>query len=271
MAAPSGAVVIRGGVTSCRCDVMPHQRRPHAHTLPRPGGLRLFFYDHKFRERAIWYKPPLLRLVRTHRPPPSYPARMPTPSGQNTYREHLTTRKMRWWHESLADLMLAHPQLSQKEIAQHFGRTPATIGLIMGSDSFRAYFRQRRAKFNELHDIVTRDKILNIADASMDLMLERLDKKRDSIPLELLSKITETSLKSLGYGEQRPAQTVVQVNNSAPTLVPVAVSIEDLEAARAALRRSQMSEAPLGARHDSDFVANDSPLTIEHKPPEAAE
>lgn len=165
---------------------------------------------------------------------------MPTPSGNRTFAEIKTSRKMRWWYESLADYMLAHPTASHVEMGAHFKRTTATIGMVINSDAFRAYFRQRRDQHAEILDTKVRAKMFNVADKSMDLILENLDKKRDTIPLELLQRVNESALKTLGYGVDRNPQTVVQVNNTPTQLVPVAVSIEDLERARAALRRSQM-------------------------------
>lgn len=154
---------------------------------------------------------------------------------------------MRWWYESLADYMVAHPTATHAEMGRHFNRTVATIGMVINSDAFRAYFRQRRDQNAELLDNSVRAKMFSVADKSMDLILENLDKKRDTIPLELLQRVNESALKNLGYGVDRSPTTVVQVNNNPQQLVPVAVSIEDLENARAALRRSQMQtiEVPL--------------------------
>lgn len=191
---------------------------------------------------------------------------MPTPSGYRTHREIKTTRKMRWWYESLVDFMLLHPTSTHQELADHFRKNKSSIEMILGTDSFKAYFRKRRSDYEEHHNHAIHSKILGVADKSMELMLESLDKKRDTIPLELLTRINESALKSLGYGEQKGPQTVVQVNNPAPTLVPVAVSIEDLEAARAALRRSQLFDPPL----ENAALGRGAPevLQIEHKPPE---
>jgi len=156
---------------------------------------------------------------------------------RHEYRK--TTRKMRWWYESLADFMVANPRATQNEIAQHFGRGVSTISTIVNTDAFKAYFRQRRDQHVAILDASVRDKLLNVADKSLELMLEHMEKKRDTIPLEVLQRATESTLKSLGYGASAPTPaTVVNVNHNA--VIPVAVSVNDLEAAREALRRSQM-------------------------------
>jgi hypothetical protein len=170
-------------------------------------------------------------------------------SGGSVHEFNKANRKMRWWYESLADYMIAHPQATQNEIGLHFGRTPTTISTIIHTDAFKAYYRQRRANYTEQLDAGVRDKLFKLADKSLDQMLATLEKKRDTIPLESLQRASDMALKNLGYGIAAPASTTVNVN-TAPT-VSVAVSLDDLTRAREALRRNQL--AP----------------TIEHNPEEA--
>lgn len=159
---------------------------------------------------------------------------LPTPS----YAEVKANRKMRWWYEHLADFMMAHPQAKQNDIAAHFGRAPATISTIINSDAFKAYLRTRRASYAETLDATVRNKMLQVADQGFDLILDRFEKKRDSIPLEVLQKTVETALKGSGFGQNGPS-TVVNVAPASQTVVPVAVSLADLQEAQQALRRAQ--------------------------------
>jgi hypothetical protein len=159
-------------------------------------------------------------------------------SGGSIHEFRKSTRKMRWWYESLADFMVAHPSATQNDIAAHFGRAPATISTIINTDAFKAYYRQRRNVHAEKLDETVRDKLFKVSDKSLDYMLEVLDKKRDTIPLEMLQRITDSSLKNLGYGATPPGAGVT-VNVGQPSTVHVAVSLDDLEVARAALRRNQ--------------------------------
>ena len=160
-------------------------------------------------------------------------------SGGSIHEFRKTTRKMRWWYESLADFMIANPSATQNEMAAHFGRNPATISTVIATDAFKAYFRQRRSHHAEKLDTVVRDKLFNVASKSLDHMLETLDKKRDTIPLEMLARVSESSLKNLGYGVSPPGGAVTVNVGQAPQSVHVAVSLTDLEQAREALRRSQ--------------------------------
>lgn len=157
-------------------------------------------------------------------------------SGGSIHEYRKATRKMRWWYESLADFMIANPRATQEDIAAHFGRVRSTISTIINTDAFRAYYRQRRAEIHaDLSDSV-KSKLMNIADTSMDMMLEKLEKKRDTLPLETIQKTAEMSLKALGFGAQAQGPTIINNQN---TVVPIAVSLEDLQAAQRALRAAQ--------------------------------
>ena len=89
-------------------------------------------------------------------------------------------------------------------------------------------------------------------------MMTTLDKKRDNIPLEILQRTAESSLKSLGYGAAQPAVgTTVNVSTS-PPVVHVAVSLDDLEQARMALRRNQMQTIDHDPTRSSRVGAGDT-------------
>jgi len=143
----------------------------------------------------------------------------------------------RWWHEALADFILTNPTASQKDMAAHFGKSVGTINFIVNTDSFKAYYRQRRAAFEESLDSNIRNKLMKLADSSIDQMLATLEKKRDSVPMEILHRTSDMALRNLGYGAPPAPQTII---NNQPSHVNVAVSVEDLERAREALRRQQL-------------------------------
>jgi hypothetical protein len=169
-------------------------------------------------------------------------------SGGSIHDFRKATRKMRWWYESLADYMIANPNETQNDIAAAFGRNPATISTVINTDAFKAYFRQRRQHHAEKLDTAVRDKLFKVSSKSLDYMLEVLDKKRDTVPLETLTRISDSALKNLGYGV--PSAAPVQVNvNQSPQHVHVAVSVEDLERAREALRRNQLAPPPIEAEY----------------------
>lgn len=160
---------------------------------------------------------------------------LPAPSPYDAIKAN---RRMRWWYEHLADLMIANPSMKQNDLAAHFNRSPSTISLIINSDAFKAYLAQRRAEYTKTLDASVRDKLLNVADKSFDLILQRFEKKRDTIPLDSLQKLADSSLKALGYGQEKSSGPTI-INNQPTTVLPVAVSLSDLQDAQKALRAAQ--------------------------------
>ena len=57
-------------------------------------------------------------------------------SGGSIHEFRKSTRKMRWWYESLADYMIANPSATQTDIAAYFQRNPATISTVVNTDAF---------------------------------------------------------------------------------------------------------------------------------------
>lgn len=151
----------------------------------------------------------------------------------------IETGRWRWWYESLADYMIAHPEARQGEMARHFQRTESTISLILNSDTFKAFYRKRRDEHAAKLDEGVRAKLFRVADSSLDNLLLSLEKKKDSVPIDILHRTTDMALKNLGYGTQPAAGSGPGNIN---TVVNVAVSLEDLQAAREALRRNQMTQ-----------------------------
>jgi len=186
---------------------------------------------------------------------------LPLPSSGPGLARIAQTRKMRWWYEALADYMLANPTALQNDIAAHFGRSAATISLVINTDAFKAYFRQRRNEFQTSLGETVKTKLMNVADKSLDAILDKLEKKRDTIPLESLQKNTEMTLKALGYGNSNGPSVVVNTGSTTHNSVVVPnVSLADLEVARQALRNAQaQSLAP--PILDGEFTdSNESPL-----------
>lgn len=151
--------------------------------------------------------------------------------------------KMSWWYDAIIDLMTARPDLNKKEIAEHFRVTPQAIYLITNSDIFKARFEQRRAALSTQLDGSIHQKLLAVADRSLGLIAEVLDKKRDQIPLPQLESLADKVLDRLGYGQKPQVTTspsVVVLNDNRSVVVPVSPS--DLDAARAALRRAEVAQ-----------------------------
>ena len=167
-------------------------------------------------------------------------------------------QKAMYWYDSIIDWMFAHPGGAIKECAADLGRSPVTIGLIVRSDLFKARYAARRARFNEELDSRLVGKLAKVAEVGLDLTLEVMAKKRDSIPLPLLTQLTNSAMDRLGYGpaQAAPSAAVVIHNNNgnAQTVLPETVTPAALARARESLRQLQAMDDPKVIEHRSHEV-----------------
>ena len=162
-------------------------------------------------------------------------------------------QKAMYWYDSIIDWMFAHPGGAIKECAADLGRSPVTIGLIVRSDLFKARYAARRARFNEELDSRLVGKLAKVAEVGLDLTLEVLEKKRDSIPLPLLNDITKSAMDRLGYGPAQTSSPAVVINNTANAQVaalPETVTAGALERARENLRKLNSMDQPKVIEHE---------------------
>lgn len=154
--------------------------------------------------------------------------------------------RWRYWYVAIIDWMLANPGRPLKECASDLGRGESTIYMITETDLFRTHFAQRRQAFSQAHDSELRTKMTALANKSLDILTEVLEKKRDTVGVAQLTTIATSALDRLGYSPNKPAATGVTVNmpGSNPTLV-TSVSREELEEARTAMRLAQQNRAQI--------------------------
>lgn len=133
------------------------------------------------------------------------------------------------WYDSIIDDMLANPGTSLVDTARRLGRSPSTVYTIASSDLFQARWAQRRQQFEDELNRRMVAKLTKAADMALDITIETMEKKRDAIPLPVLSDITKTTLDRLGYAPTERSAPAVVVNNNV-------VSAEALAAAREKLK-----------------------------------
>lgn len=165
-------------------------------------------------------------------------------------------QKMIWWYWALIDSMIANPEMTKKELAAQFKVSEVCIHLITTSDVFNAYLAERRAGNSKMLDEAIKLKLTKVADKTLEMIGKVLEKKQDAIPLSELTSLADKTLERLGYGVKGSG---VVVNTTGNTQVVVPVSIQDLEAARRALRMTEMQK--LGAQ--PQYATSDTPLELE--------
>lgn len=119
----------------------------------------------------------------------------------------LQVKKTNWWHERLADWMLANPQCNIKDAAQLFNCHVGTLYLVKNSDAFQVYFRERSdALSSAVSDSTVSaltslpEKVAALADAALEQLTERVLVKGRDLPVENLTSISDMALRRLGYG-----------------------------------------------------------------------
>ena len=141
-------------------------------------------------------------------------------------------KRLEPWHHQLIDWMLAHPDASGRECAAHFGKSPVWISIVKHSEIFGAEFKRRREMVSKAVTADIAGQATALAEMSLDLMSERIERDRDHIPLRQVRDVAAMALKFLGYGGRRersgpPAQVNVDLS---------AIDADVLAAAREKMR-----------------------------------
>lgn len=153
--------------------------------------------------------------------------------------------KVSYTHDSLIDLLIAHPTWTQNEFAAHFGYTPGWLSQIINSDAFKAQYAARR---KELVDPL----LLQTIEANFDglisrsqaLLIEKLNRPSSAISDGLVLKTLELASRARGYGA-RVEQPTAQVN--------VNLHLEDLAGNLTSLLTRKKSES--GQTFDAETPA----------------
>lgn len=112
--------------------------------------------------------------------------------------------KMRMSHHAIIDLMVAHPFMSQADIAKESGYTPNWISILINSDVFKSELNKRRAELSQILAIeVQTDITANLRSAALGGIKKTTDLIASSVNLEQVSNATENVLKLLGYGDTK--------------------------------------------------------------------
>lgn len=118
-------------------------------------------------------------------------------------------QKVSYSHDGMIDIMLANPQITNRQLAAKFGYTETWISRVKSSDAFKARFAERK---KEIVDPILEETIETKFDATinmgLDIIQERLEATRDP---ELAAKVVDIAAKARGFGA-RNTGPVVQTN-----------------------------------------------------------
>ena len=122
--------------------------------------------------------------------------------------------RWRWWYPGIADWIIRNPEGSLQDCAAELQKAYGTIAFIVRTDMFQEYLAQRRAQWQKEHDFTIVAKVTRVAERSLDLLLDKMEKQADKIPMQLVTEVATSALDRLGYGpKQQGANVNVNVNN----------------------------------------------------------
>jgi hypothetical protein len=123
--------------------------------------------------------------------------------------------KVGYTHEAMIDLLIARPELSQRQVAEYFGYTEAWVSQIFSSDAFQVRLAERR---EQLVDPAIRESLRlrfdSMVQRSLEILSEKLARPAADIPDQLALRAFELSTRAAGYGARvEPLKVDVNVNN----------------------------------------------------------
>lgn len=172
---------------------------------------------------------------------------MSLPAPESKYKTYGRTRPVKWWHEAIIDDLLLHPLDTAAMRSKRLGYTPAALYGLMNSDMFRAAYEARRANIRDRLDDGIHQKLAKAANLGLEVLIDKLEEKRTSIPFKDLVAANDSILSRLGYGTPAPGTNVnVNVNAAAPP-----VTRDDLAEARKLLREVESMRV---AQHEPKVI-----------------
>lgn len=119
-------------------------------------------------------------------------------------------KKISYTHDALIDTIIAHPAVSQRELATLFGYTEAWMSQIMSSDSFKVRLEARRKEtIDPILLARTEERLEGTANLALEVLQEKLSAGRNP---ELAVKVLDISTRALGYGARDRSQINLQAN-----------------------------------------------------------
>lgn len=113
--------------------------------------------------------------------------------------------KVRYTHEDCIDCIIAHPGISQNELAARYGYSAAWMSVVINSDIFQAKLGERRA---ELVDPVLRatveERFRALAVRSLEVLQEKLSAPSHQVPDQLALQAAKLGKEALGLGNAPP-------------------------------------------------------------------
>lgn len=116
--------------------------------------------------------------------------------------ESASIKRVSAWHEELMDFMLAQPRAGLREAADYFGISQSWLSTVKNSDAFQERWAERRGLHSSAIDQGIRQRVEGLAEVTIETMTRKIEKEGESMGLSTLREVSETALKSLGFGNK---------------------------------------------------------------------
>ena len=164
--------------------------------------------------------------------------------------------KLSWWHESIIDWMLIHPDRRLKDCARDFDVTPEWMYTVTNSDVFKERLAERSEAHRTAISVGVVEKASALADMALDVAMERFQHEHSAgdINLSKAVGVADKAFELAGIGGKNKAAqapTFIQNNNV------MQVESAHLQAARQRLldRQAELREAsPLTLEAQAELV-----------------
>jgi len=107
--------------------------------------------------------------------------------------------KISYTHDAIIDVLIAHPMISQREIAARFQYTESWLSIMMASDAFKARLEMRRAELVDPTITATiEERFRALATKSLEVLQRKLE--APSVSDNLAIQAANLAARSLGLG-----------------------------------------------------------------------
>ena len=123
-----------------------------------------------------------------------------------------------------------------------------------------------------MHDLSIIAKTTHVAEKALDIMLDKMEKQADKLPMNLVTEVATSALDRLGYAPKPPAAVEVNVNTDNRKVVMVPISAGALEEARDAIRAAEQARSIAGRTVETEPAGppaedQDAVCTLPSEPP----
>lgn len=115
-------------------------------------------------------------------------------------------KKVSWWHERLADLLIAHPERTLGSIAKELNVTQAWLSVIKNSDVFVDYWITRSTEHSKEVTGGIKSKAFAGVELALDAINERVERDGAIMPMNTLLEVVDVNMKRFGYDSSKQNQ-----------------------------------------------------------------